>query len=210
MSAPDGEGTSDVFLPGFHEPSTPKLWNLTGQGGFRLGFRVIVGFSEFVTNLLQEPVLSPSLSHSGSYECPLSPKFPAKQGDSYDAIYERDGRVGSRRSDHLIFAKVPHDDFARAIFSVRQGSLEQKVVDRVVRNMDREAPYVGIFTWALRHRPRDEDGANFQSEVIVEAPSPMFLDPESVSRALGPRSRFGYDWRGHVDNPVGASGICSN
>ena len=67
--------------------------------------------------------------------------------------------------------------------------------------MDREALYIRIFAWPFRHRPRDEDPANFQTEVIVETPSPVFLDREPGSRGSGPRRRFGDDWGGHAIRP---------
>jgi len=133
----------------------------------------------------------------------LSSEFPSIQNESQHAIVELDCRVVFSRSDHLIFAVVPNDDFARAIVAFGEGSLEQKVVERVVLNMDREALHLRIFGWPLWHRPRDENGADLQSEVIVEAPGPMSLDHESVSRGSGLRTRIGDDWGGHADGPGG-------
>jgi len=127
------------------------------------------------------------------------------QDESYDAVSERHGCVVSDGRDHLIFAEVPNDDFARAIVTFGEGSLEEKVVDRVVIDTDREALYLRIFAGPLRHRPRDKNGSNFQSEVIVEASSLVFLDPESESRGPGRRCRVGYDWGDHADKPSPAS-----
>ena len=183
--------------------STPTPWNLAGQRGCRLGFRIVIGLSEFVLRLLQEPILTSSLSHSSFQECPLSSKFRAMQGESHDAVAERHRGVGSFRSDHLKFAEVPYDDFARTIIAFRQTSLEQKVVERMVLNMDREALHARILAWPLRHRPGDERRANFQSEVIVETPGPVLLDDESRSRGSGSRSRSGDACGGHADGPAG-------
>src|SRR2546425_10240853 len=97
---------------------------------------------------------------------------------------------------------VPHDDFPRAVFTFRESFLEQKVIERVVLNMNREMLYLGIFAWSLRNRPRDQSRANFQSEVIVEASSPVFLDHESESRRSGLRSA-GDGCVVHDDGPEG-------
>src|SRR2546428_2302379 len=180
------------------ERSTPPPWNLAGQRGCRLRFRVVPFFGEFVLDLLQEPILTRSVSDSGSYDCPFSPKFRAIQGESHDAVAERGRRVGSFRSDHRILAEVPYDDFARPVLTFRKGFLEQKVVERVVLHMDCEALYLRIFAWPLRHRPGDEGRPNFQSEVIVEIPCPVFLDSEPESRSC-----FGDGWRIHFDVPEG-------
>src|SRR2546428_12701990 len=184
------------------ERSTPPPWNLAGQRGCRLRFRVVPFFGEFVLDLLQEPILTRSVSHSGFYDCPFSPRFRAVQGESHEAAAERGRRVGSFRSDHRILAEVPHDDFARPVLTFRKGFLEQKVVERVILNMDREALYLRIFAWPLRHRPGDEGRPNFQPEVIVEIPCPVFLDSEPESRS-GSMSRFGDGWRIHFDVPEG-------
>src|SRR5436853_996794 len=190
------------------ERSTPTPWNLAGQRGCRLGFGVVICFSEFVIDLLQAPILTLYVSHSGLHDRPLSPKFRAIQGESHDAVVERGRCVGSLGSDHLKFAEVPYDDFARAVFTFREGFLEQKVVKRVVFHVDREAPHTRIFARPLRHGPRYEDRANFQPEVIVEIPGPVLLDRESGTRSSGPRIRFGDDGRGHADGPDGPSGFC--
>src|SRR5438034_9048751 len=163
--------------------------------------------SEFVRNLLQEPILTISVSHFGPYDYPLSLKFRAMQGESHDAVAERYRSVGSFRSDHLKFAEVPYDDFARTIIAFRQASLEQKVVERMVLNMDREALHIRVFVWPLRHRPRDECRANFQPEVIVETPGPVLLDDESRSRGPGSRSKLGGGAGGHGDDAEEHSGF---
>ncbi len=129
----------------------------------------------------------------------MSSELPAKQSESHHAVVERYRRVVFTRSDHLKFAVVPDDDFARAIITFREGSLEQKVVERVVVDMNREALDLRILAWPLRHRPRYEGRPNFQSEVIMETPSPVLLNRESASRSSGPRSRFGDGWGGHAD-----------
>src|SRR2546422_5594995 len=111
------------------------MWNLAGQRGCRLRFGVVICLDEFVINLLQEPILTPTLSHSGPDECPLSPKFRAIQNETHDALSERSGSVGSCRSDHLKFAEIPHDDFARAIVPFGEGSSHRK------------KPGGGVSTW---------------------------------------------------------------
>src|SRR5437667_2167460 len=188
--------------------STPTPWNLAGQRGCRLGFRIVTCLSEFVLRLLQEPILTSSLSHSGFQECPLPAKFRAIQGESHDAVAERHRGVGSFRSDHLKFAEIPYDDFARTIIAFRQASLKQQVVERMVLNMDREALHIRIFVWPLRHRPRDECRANFQPEVIVETPGPVLLDDESRSRGPGSRRELGAGAGRHGDDPEEHSGLC--
>src|SRR3989475_3665575 len=184
------------------------MWNLAGQRGCRLRFGVVICLGEFVIDLLQEPILTPSLSHSGPDECPLSPKFRAMQSESHDALRERSDCVASCGSDHVKFAEVPHDDFARAIVPFGEGSLEQEVVERVVLNMNREALYLGVFAWPFRDRPRQEGPADFQPEVIVEIPGPVFLDSESGSRGSGPRIRFRDGWGAHADDGEGPSRLC--
>src|SRR6266508_4765640 len=94
------------------------------QRGCRLGFGVVIRLREFVLRLLQEPILTFSLSHSRSYDCPLSSEFLSIQNESQHAVVELDCRVVFSRSDHLIFAVVPNDDFARAIVAFGEGSLE--------------------------------------------------------------------------------------
>src|SRR2546422_641047 len=167
------------------------LWTLAGHRGCRLGFRFVICLREFVVHLLQEPILTSSLSHFGFQDGPLTPKLRAVQSESHEAVSERRRRVDSCRSDHLKFAVVPHDDFARAIFAFRKSFLEQKIVERVVLNMNREALYLGIFAWPLRNCPRDQSRSNFQSEVVVETPSPALLDHESAPWSSAPRGPFG-------------------
>src|SRR5207249_5335984 len=117
---------------------------------------LIVGLSEFVLHLLQEPILTFPPSHFGFQDRPFSSKFRAIQDESHHAFAERRRGVLSGRPDHLKFAVVPYDDFARAIIALREGSFEQKIVERVVLHMDREALHRRIFTWPLRDRPGDE------------------------------------------------------
>src|SRR3989454_2003547 len=184
------------------------MWNLAGQRGCRLRFGVVICLGEFVIDLLQEPILTPSLSHSGLDDCPLPPKFRAMQSESHDALRERSGSVGSRGPAHVNFAEVPQDDFARAMVPFGEGSLEQEVVEGVVLNMNREALHLGIFAWPFRDRPRDEGPADFQPEVIMEIPGPVFLDSESGSQGSGPRIRFGDGWGAHADDREGPSRLC--
>jgi len=136
----------------------------------------------------------------------LSSELPARERESHDAFDECGCSVVFTRSGRLKFAVVPHNDFTRAIIPFRKGSLEQKVVERVVVNMDREALHPRVFGWPLRHCPRDENRADLQSEVIVETPSPVLLDHESASRCPGPRCRIGDDWGRHADG-LKASGF---
>src|SRR6266849_8133893 len=140
---------------------TPTSWNFAGQRGCRLGFRVGVGLSEFVLLLLQEPILTFASAHFGLDDDPLSPKFLAIQSESHEPFAKRYGGIVRFRSDDLEFAEVPHDDLARAIFAFREGFLEQKVVERVVLHMDREALDLGILARPLGDRPRNEDRADF-------------------------------------------------
>src|SRR5437867_13235025 len=101
------------------------------------------------------------------------------QGESHDAVAERYRSVGSFRSDHLKFAEVTYDDFARTIIAFRQASLEQKVVERTVLNMDRQALHIRVFVWPLRHRPRDDCRANFQPQLTVVTPRPVLVYHEA-------------------------------
>src|SRR5712664_483640 len=109
---------------------TPTSWNLAGQRGCRLGFRVVVGVGEFVLLLLQQPILTFASAHLGLDDDPLSPKFRAIQSESHESFAKRYGGILRLRSDDLKFAEVPHDDLARAIFAFREGFLEEKVVER--------------------------------------------------------------------------------
>src|SRR5919201_2033320 len=168
-----------------------RLWNLAGERGLRLAFRVIVGLGEFVADLLEEPILAIPASHPRSEDGPFSSKLLAVEDEMDHAVLERRGRVGSRGSDHLIFAIVPHDDFARPVLRIGQGSLEQEIIERMVRYVDGEAPDRGILAGPLRHRPRNEDLTDLQPKVVVEAPRPVLLDPESVSRGFDVRIGFG-------------------
>src|SRR5438445_12443965 len=190
------------------ERSTLSSWNLPGQRGCRLRFGVVPFFGEFVLDLLQEPILTRSVSHSAFYDRPFSPKFRAIQGESHDAVAERGRRVGSFRSDHRILAEVPYDDFARPVLTFRKGFLEQKVGERVVRHMDGEALYLRIFAWPLRHRPGDEGRPNFQSEVIVGDSLPSVSGLRTGVAEL----QFEEPLRGRLANPFrrtgGPSGFC--
>jgi len=120
----------------------------------------------------------------------ILPKFRAVQSESDDAVSERLGGVCSCGFDDLIIAEVPHDDLARSVFTFREATLEQEVVERVVLDMDCEALYVGIFAWPVRHRARDEGRTSFKSEVVVEIPCPVRLYRESGPRSSAPGCRF--------------------
>ncbi len=61
------------IVPMKEEKSTPTSWNSAGQGGCRLGFRVVVRYGEFVIDFLQQPILTATPSHFGSEDYPLSP-----------------------------------------------------------------------------------------------------------------------------------------
>src|SRR6267143_2274416 len=69
------------IVPLGEEKSTPTPWNSAGQRGCRLGFWVVVRYSEFVIDLLQEPILTASPSHLGPEDDPLSPKFRARENE---------------------------------------------------------------------------------------------------------------------------------
>src|SRR5438034_629110 len=93
------------------------------------------------------------LVEAGKLIAVIDRQYPLEKIAEAHGFAERRRGVLSGRSDHLKFAVVPHDDFPRAIIAFREGSLEQKVVERVVLHMDREALHRRIFTWPLRDRP---------------------------------------------------------
>ena len=70
----------------FGRASTPTLGNFAGHRGCRLAFRVIIGLSEFVLHLLQEPILAFPPSHFGFQDRPVSSKFRAIQDESHHAL----------------------------------------------------------------------------------------------------------------------------
>src|SRR5438552_15581917 len=160
-------------------------WNLAGQRRCRFGFRVIVGLCKLVLILLPEPILTFTPAHFRFQDHPLSPEFRAVQIETQNALAERRECVICFRSNGLEFAKVPHDDFAGAVVILGERSFEQKVVERLVPDMHREALHLRIFAGPFRHGPGAESPAYFQSTPVPKIPGPALLARASASRGSG-------------------------
>jgi len=79
---------------------------------------------------------------------------------------------------------VPDHDGAAAVLTGGNGTLEGAVVERMVLDVDGEAPVGGIEAWSSRYRPALEDAGQLQPEIVVQATCRVLLDHEAVARAL--------------------------
>src|SRR3984893_1261116 len=84
-------------------------------------------------------------------------------------------------------AAVPHDHRARAIFALRNISLEIKVFDRVVLSADRKPLFAGREARAFGDRPAFQDSVHLEPQIEMQPARRVFLNDELS--ALAPDGR---------------------
>src|SRR5262249_17770601 len=82
------------------------------------------------------------------------------------------GRVTVR---HPI-AAIPELHRTATVLPLRDSALEVAIVQRVVLDLDCEAPRVRIERWTLGHCPGLEDAIEFQAQVIMQPRGGVLLD----------------------------------
>src|SRR5499426_4243161 len=93
-------------------------------------------------------------------------------------------------------AAIPNHDGAAAILSLRDGSLECVVFDRMIFHVDRKPLLVRNEARAAGDRPALHHAVELESQVVVQTPRGVFLDDELI--ALG-SVRAPPRLRGHVE-----------
>ena len=92
-------------------------------------------------------------------------------------------------------AAVPDDHGTGAVVAFGDHALEVGVLDRMVLDFHRQALLVDVVRRPLRHGPRQQHAAEFEAEVVVQAPRRVLLDAKEMS---GSR-RSGYRCRRLLD-----------
>src|SRR5580704_678422 len=85
-------------------------------------------------------------------------------------------------------AAVPDDHRARAIFALRNVSLEIKVFERVVLGADRKPLVADREARAFGDRPAFQDSVHFEPQVVMEPARRVFLNDEFSALAPGSRT----------------------
>src|SRR5262245_9883770 len=78
-------------------------------------------------------------------------------------------------------AAIPNHDCAAAILSLRDGSLEFVVLDRMIFHVDGKALLVGNEARAAGDSPALHHAIELEPQVVVQAPRGVFLDDELIS-----------------------------
>jgi len=73
---------------------------------------------------------------------------------------------------------VPNCDGACPVLTFGDFALEGSVRERVVVDLNRKAFHRGVGRGLFRNRPREEDSAVFQTEIIMRARGDVVLDDE--------------------------------
>jgi hypothetical protein len=94
-----------------------------------------------------------------------------------EALLRRHGAFG-----HPV-AAVPELDRAATILPFGDGALEVAIVERMILDLHREPPVVGIERWSLGDRPGLEHAVELKPEVVMQPPRVVLLDDEAP--ALG-------------------------
>ncbi len=84
-------------------------------------------------------------------------------------------------------AAIPDDHRARAIFALRNISLEIKVFDRVVLGVDRKPLFADREARAFGDRPAFQDSVHLEPQIVMQPARRVFLNDELS--ALAPDSR---------------------
>ena len=130
----------------------------------------------------QQPLLLAAAVPPRAHEDEPAAQLLAVRGRSA-ARRPRPPASGSSPVAGLPRAPVPHDHVAAAVLAARDDALEVEVVERVVLDVHRQAPDVGVERRALRHRPADQHAVDLEAEVVVQAAGPVALDDEPVTVA---------------------------
>src|SRR5580704_17389339 len=93
-------------------------------------------------------------------------------------------RIGLR----LPSAAVPDDHRARAIFALRNISLEIKVFDRVVLGADRKPLFAGREARAFGDRPAFQNSIHLEPQIVMKPARRVFLNDELSALAPGSRT----------------------
>ena len=128
----------------------------------------------------------PFLAHVASLaldaeEVPGAAQLVAAELEGELAAGERLRRVLQGHPDAL----VPHDDLARAVVALGDDPLEVGVLDRVVFHLHGHALVGGVEGRPARHRPRAQDPAPLQAEVVVQPGGGVLLHAEEAGAAPG-------------------------
>ena len=94
-------------------------------------------------------------------------------------------------------AVVPHHHRAAAVLTLGDVALEVGVIERMVLDVDGEAPHLGIEARPLGDRPALEDPADLEPEVVVERAGAVFLDHEPIAAGDHP-ARLGLGRAGEI------------
>src|SRR5262249_22526498 len=112
-----------------------------------------------------------------AHEMPSPMQLLAVQGESKMTFFVALMRVAFR----VPAAAVPNHDSAAAILSPRDGPLECVVFDRMIFHVDRNALLVRNEAGAAGDRPALHHAIELEPQIIVQAPSGVFLDDELIS-----------------------------
>ena len=82
-------------------------------------------------------------------------------------------------------AGVPHDDVAAAVLAVRDDALEVDVLDRVILDVDRQAPCLRVERRAVGHSPARQHPVHLEAQVVVPAAGAVPLHDEPQGLAAG-------------------------
>ncbi len=88
-------------------------------------------------------------------------------------------RLDAHRAVGAPIASVPQHHCAAAILALGDGALEVTVVEGMVLDFDRQAPFVGVERRPARHRPGLEHALVFEPQVVVQACGRVLLDHEA-------------------------------
>src|SRR2546421_10992450 len=92
----------------------------------------------------------------------------------------------------LIGPLVPNNDFAGAVISFRNRSLEGSIFKRMIFDLDGQPFVAGVEGRPFRHRPRFQYTTELEAQIIVKPPGRMFLDDKNLSAFVSSlAARFG-------------------
>ncbi len=142
------------------------------------GQRCVVAFLD------QEPVVAALFSGPAAHphQRPAPVQLLAVEPEFERAVLIGAGRVGVERRP---IAAIPQHDRAAAILSLRDDPLEPAIIERVVFDMDRQAPLARIEARPFGHRPAFQHPVELQAEIVMQPARRVLLHDK------GERPRFG-------------------
>src|ERR1700732_2658714 len=141
--------------------------------------------AEFIVRLDEQPwlgFLSGSRPHPNQVPTPFEPR--AVQRKRQMPFSKPLLRIALR----LPSAAVPDDHRARAIFALRNISLEIKVFDRVVLGADRKPLFADREARAFGDRPAFQDSVDLEPQIVMQPARRVFLNDELSALALDSRT----------------------